>query len=52
MTPDQIDELKEIVGDLKHLSEVAKQAPQPVRGVIETQLFLITAKIRYLLGED
>ncbi len=51
MTPEQIETLKDVLGDVRHLSEVAKDAPQPVQAILKSQIFLIVQKLRFVLGE-
>jgi hypothetical protein len=43
--------LADIRDSLRHLADVAKNAAQPTRAVLETQIFLLVQKVRYLLGE-
>lgn len=52
MTPEQIDTLQSLKTGLQHLVEVAKGAPQPTRAILSTQIFLLVAKVKFLLGEE
>lgn len=48
------DETARILADvhdsLAHLIEVSRQAPDPTRGILAAQIFIIQGKVSYLLG--
>lgn len=50
---EQLKVLIDIRDSLRHLSEVVKEqeVPQPARAILNTQIFLLVQKVRYLLGE-
>jgi hypothetical protein len=49
--PVKVSELADLRDSLKHIVEVAKDAPQPVRAIINTQLFIAIQKTRAMLGD-
>lgn len=49
MTKEQTDALKDVVNSLEHLVEVAKQAQQPTRAILISQVFIIIQKVRWIL---
>jgi hypothetical protein len=49
---DNLAVLRDIFLSLGHLSAVARDADEPTRAVLQAQIFLLTQKVRYLLGDD
>lgn len=52
MNDEQKAALVDIRDSLRHLSELANVALQPIKGVLQAQIFILVQKVRYLLGEE
>ncbi len=52
MTKEETDVLADLKASLAHLSEVAKGiSDESTRAIINTQIFIMIGKVRWLLGE-